>query len=93
MRFALAALPADPQSRHAIDVPLTVLIRPSRGTTGEHSYRTDTCALRNMLKRQTELSGVVIDEFMAQLKAGSGARLPAVELRDRTLHEIGYFVD
>ena len=93
MRFALAAVPSGSQSRRSLDVPVTVLIRPSRGVAGEHSYKTDSYALRDMLKRNTELSGLIIDGFMTQLKAGLGARIPAVELSDRTLQDIGYFVD
>ena len=93
MRFALAAVPSGPHAHRALDVPVTVLIRPSRGIPGEHSYKTDRSALRDMLKRHTELSGVIIDGFMTQLKSGVSARLSAVELNDHTLREIGYFVD
>ena len=61
--------------------------------SGEHCYTTDNHALRSMLKRNTELSGVAIDAFMSQLNGGSGARLSGVELNDQTLQEIGYFID
>ena len=93
MRFALAAVASDQHAHRLFDVPVTVKIRPSCGIPGEHSYMTGSSALRSMLKRNTELSGVMIDGFMTQLKSGVNARLPVVELNDRTLRDIGYFVD
>ena len=93
MRVTVAALASDTQNSRLFDLPVTVNIRPSCGVSGEHSYTTDSYALRSMLKRNTELSGVVIDGFMSQLRTSSGARIPAVELNDRTLREIGYFID
>ncbi len=93
MRFNLAASAYTGQNSRPLDVPVTVLIRPSRGVPGNHTYVTDAYALLRMLKRTTELSSLVIDGFMKQLKSASAARLSAVELSDQTLREIGYFVD
>lgn len=93
MRFALAAVASDQQTCRSPHIPVTVQIRPSRGVLGEHSYKTDSYALRDMLKRHTALSGLMIDGFMMQVRSGLSARLPAVELNDRTLRDIGYFVD
>lgn len=93
MRFALAAVPSDQHTHRVHHLPVTVQIRPSRGVAGEHSYLTNTYALCDMLKRHTELSGLMIDNFMLQLKSGISARFPAIELNDRTLRDIGYFVD
>lgn len=92
MRVSLAALATQHQSR-SYDIPVSVQVRPSRGMTGEHHYTTDSSSLRNMLKRQTDLSLLAIDRFMTDLRASSTARLSGVELNDRTLKEIGFFVD
>ena len=92
MRVSLAALASQHQSR-SFDIPVSVQVRPSRGMTGEHQYLTNSSNLRSMLKRQTDLSGVAIDRFMDDLRASSTARLSGVELNDRTLKEIGFFVD
>ena len=92
MRVSLAALASYPESR-SYDIPVAVQVRPSRGMTGEHQYTTSTSTLRNMLKRQTDLSGVAIDRFMTELRSSATARLSGVELSDRTLKEIGFFVD
>ena len=93
MRVTVAAQASDQPTHRSLDVPVTVQIRPSCGMPGEHSYRTDSYALRNMLKRRTDLSGVDIDCFMTQLRTCAGARLFRVELNDQTLREIGYFID
>ncbi len=94
MRVTLAALASEQTKLRSFDTPVTVQIRPSRGgLQGEHCYTTDTYALRNMLTRRTDLSGLDIDGFMSQLRTGSGARLSGVELNDQTLREVGYFVD
>ena len=92
MRVSLAALASHNQSR-SYDIPVAVQVKPSRGMVGEHHYNTDSSSLRNLLKRQTDLSGVAIDRFMTELRASSTARLSGVEMSDRTLKEIGFFVD
>ena len=92
MRVSLAALASQHQSR-SFDIPVSVQVRPSRGMCGEHQYQTNSSNLRNMLKRQTDLSGLAIDRFMDDLRSSSTARLSGVELNDRTLKEIGFFVD
>ncbi|MGI4827713.1 MAG: hypothetical protein ACRYFU_05930 [Janthinobacterium lividum] len=93
MRVNVAVLASEQPRHHPFTVPVTVQIRPSRGVSGEHLYTTDVHTLLSMLKRNTELSGCVLDSFMTQLKSVSSARLLGVELNDRTLREIGYFVD
>lgn len=92
MRVSLAALASQHQSR-SYDIPVAVQVKPSRGMTGEHHYTTDSSTLRQLLKRQTDLSGIAIDRFMTELRASSTARLSGVEMSDRTLKEIGFFVD
>ncbi len=92
MRVSLAALASQQYSR-SFDIPVSVQVRPSRGMPGEHHYTTNSSNLRSMLKRQTDLSGVAIDRFMSDLRSSATARLSGVELNDRTLKEIGFFVD
>jgi hypothetical protein len=46
-----------------------------------------------MLRRQTELRLATLDDFDKQLSLSKCAFLPRVELSDRALTEIGYFVD
>lgn len=92
MRVSLAALASQHQSR-SYAVPVSVQVRPSRGMVGEHHYTTDSSSLRNMLRRQTDLSGIAIERFMTELRSSATARLSGVELNDRTLREIGFFVD
>ena len=92
MRVSLAALASDPHQR-SFQVPVSVQVRPSRGMPGEHHYTTDSSTLRSMLRRQTDLSAPAIDRFMTDLRSTSVARLSGVELNDKTLREIGFFVD
>lgn len=93
MRVTLAALACERSTSRSYTVPVTVQIRPSRGMNGEHLYMTDSHALLSMLKRQTDLSGFILDGFLSQLRSNITARLSGVELNDHTLREIGYFVD
>ena len=92
MRVSLAALASNHQSR-SYDIPVAVQVRPSRGMLGEHHYTTNSSNLRSLLKRQTDLSGLAIDRFMTELRSSSSARLSGVEMSDKTLKEIGFFVD
>lgn len=92
MRVSLAALASEPLQR-SFQVPVNVQVRPSRGMFGEHHYMTDSASLRNMLRRHTDLSTPAIDRFMSDLRSASTARLSGIELNDRTLKEIGFFVD
>ena len=93
MRVNFAALACEPHTYGLSSVPVTVQVSPTRGMPGDHLYMTDSRALLNMLKRTTDLSGYVLEGFMQQLKTASSARLSSVEVSDRTLREIGYFVD
>ena len=74
-------------------VPVSLKLRPACGLPGEHMYATDSHALLSMLKQQTDLSKPVLDRFMTELRFAPSARLRGVELDDRILKKIGYFVD
>lgn len=77
----------------ATTIPLTLTIRPSCGVPGDYQYATDSSALLRMLRRETDLPASVIGKFESKLYDESESRLLGVELNDRTLTEIGYFVD
>ena len=74
-------------------VPVTLTIRPSCGLPGDYQYATDSSALLRMLRRETDLPASVIGKFEEKLYEQTESRLLGVELTDRTLTEIGYFVD
>ena len=74
-------------------VPVSIKIRPACGLPGEHSFTSDSHSLLQMLKQHTDLPSPVLDRFMQELRSLANARLWGVELGDRTLRNIGYFVD
>jgi len=74
-------------------IPLTLTIRPSCGIPGDYQYTTDSSSLVKMLRRETDLPAAVITNFEAKMYAAPESRLLGVELNDRALTEIGYFVD
>lgn len=93
MRMDLTAQTSNRHLSNFASVPVSVLIKPACGLPGDHAYSTDSQALLSLLKQQTDLSAPVLDRFMSELRCTPSARLRAVELDDRTLRRIGYFVD
>ena len=93
MKVNLSArvLPSDESAASSNAVCLT--IRPAGSLPGDFSYTTDRRSLLIMLRRQTELRLGTLDDFDKQLSLSKCAFLPRVELSDRALTEIGYFVD
>jgi hypothetical protein len=73
--------------------PLTLTIRPACGIPGEYQCRTDSSTLLKMLRQETDLPSSVIGRFESKLYASTDSRLLGVELSERTLTDIGYFVD
>lgn len=73
--------------------PVTLTIRPSCGVPGEYQYSTDSTALLRMLRQETDLPGTVIGRFEEKLFGSTDPRLLGVELSERTLTSIGYFLD
>jgi hypothetical protein len=53
----------------------------------------DSAALLRLLRQQTDLPGYVLESFEAKLRAPLDARLLGVELSERVLTDIGYFID
>ncbi len=46
-----------------------------------------------MLRQQTDLPGYVLESFERRLRTPQDARLLGVELSERVLTDIGYFID
>ena len=92
MQFSLAAHAIDQPLYEGQSFPMNVRLRTSGTTAGQYIYSTDSRELMALLKR-TELSGGILESFTDQLRSGSLAHIPKVELRDSTLRRIGYFLD
>lgn len=93
MRVNLISQPSASFSSGKSTIPLTLTVRPSRGVPGDYQYATDSSSLLKMLRRETDLPASVIGNFESKLYDSTESRLLGVELSDRTLTEIGYFVD
>jgi hypothetical protein len=76
-------------------VPQTVIltVRPACKLPGNYSYTTDGRSLLKLLRQGTELRSSVIENFEQDLQITKAAKLLDVEMSDRVLTEIGYFVD
>ena len=93
MRVNLIAQVSLPRNPGRSTFPLSVTIRPVCGLPGDFEYPTDSKSLLRMLHQKTELASSVLERFRGDLRLRSSARLLGVELSDRHLTEIGYFVD
>ncbi len=74
-------------------IPLSLTIKPACGLPGDYEYSTDSSALMQILHQRTDLPAAVIERFSATLYAAESARLLGVELSERVLTDIGYFID
>jgi hypothetical protein len=74
-------------------IPISLTIRPACGLPGDYEYPTDSAALLRLLRQQTDLPSHVLQTFEKNLRTPLGARLTGVELSDRVLTDIGYFID
>jgi hypothetical protein len=72
---------------------ILLTIRPSRPLPGDYSYTTNSDSLLRMLRQRTDLPSTVLDKFEMGIRSPKGADLLAVEMSEKTLTEIGYFVD
>jgi hypothetical protein len=71
---------------------ITLTLRPAASLPGDYSFITNVDSLRRMLRR-TDLPSTVLERFESGIRSPKGANLPAVEISDKTLTQIGYFVD
>lgn len=74
-------------------IPLSLTIRPACGLPGEYEYATDSSALLEMLRQHTDLPASVLHRFEGKLYGSGSASLLAVDLSERVLTKIGYFID
>jgi hypothetical protein len=93
MRVNLITQSSDCWKSRPGTIPLSLTIRPACGLPGDYEYPTDSAALLQLLRQQTDLPSSVLERFEKSLRASAGARLLGVELSDSTLTEIGYFID
>jgi hypothetical protein len=76
-----------------VTVPLSLTIRPACGLPGDYDWQTDSKSLLRLLKLQTDLPATTLKRFEEGLRSQRGARLMGVDLNDRVLTQIGYFID
>ena len=93
MRVNLITQPASIPTSGKGAIPLCLTIKPSCGLPGDYEYLTDSAALMRLLRQQTDLPASVLQRFEGKMWDSTGARLLGVELSDRLLTDIGYFID
>jgi hypothetical protein len=71
---------------------ISLTLRPAASLPGNYSFVTNRDSLRRLLLR-TDLPSTVLEKFETGIYSPKGANLPAVELSEKTLTQIGYFVD
>ena len=72
---------------------VVLTVRPACKIPGDFRYMTDGKSLLKLLRQGTELRSSVIESFEKDLQLTKAAKLLGVEISDRVLTEIGYFVD
>jgi hypothetical protein len=93
MRVNLITQPSNRVDPGAGTIPLSLTIRPACGLPGDFEYPTDSAALLQLLRKQTDLPASVLQRFEEELRTRLGARLLGVDLSDSVLTDIGYFID
>jgi hypothetical protein len=92
MRMNLRARAVPSHDADLSEDSISLTIRPACSLPGDYSYTTNSGSLLRLL-RQTDLPSTVLDKFQNGIHKPKGASLLAVELSEKTLTEIGYFVD
>jgi hypothetical protein len=93
MRVNLITLPFDRSQATLGNIPLMLTISPACGIPGDYECPTDVTGLLRILRLQTDLPLQVLQHFEDNLYSARGARLLGVELNDRILTNLGYFID
>jgi hypothetical protein len=93
MRVNLITQPSVPSTSYDRAIPLSLTIKPACGLPGDYELATDSAALMRLLRKQTDLPASVLQRFEGKMWDATGARLLGVELSDRLLTDIGYFID
>ena len=92
----LNARPVPSYASGLSDLPenaILLTVRPACLLPGDYSYTTNTDSLLRMLRQRTDLPSTVLDRFENGIYSPKGADLLAVEISEKTLIEIGYFVE
>ncbi|HEY4381553.1 MAG TPA: hypothetical protein VGN01_14480 [Acidobacteriaceae bacterium] len=74
-------------------LPLSLTIKPACGLPGDYEVATDSASLMQLLRQQTDLPAAVLQRFENKIWDTVGARLLGVDLSDRVLTDMGYFID
>ena len=74
-------------------LPLSLTIKPACGLPGDYEYQTNSTELMQLLRKQTDLPATVLQRFENKMWDTTGARLLGVDLSERLLTDIGYFID
>ena len=93
MRVNLITRPCDGSEASPGAMPLSLTIRPACGLPGDYDWQTDSKALMRLLRMQTDLPAYALERFEAGLQNQLGTKLLGVELSERVLTDIGYFID
>jgi hypothetical protein len=88
----IRAYAVSPSGSKLPDDRITLTLRPAVAMPGDYSFTTSVDSVRRLLRR-TDLPSTVLERFENGLWHAKGASLPAVEMSEKTLTEIGYFVD
>lgn len=92
MRMNISARAVPSHTSDLAEYRISLTIRPSCSLPGHYSFVTNRDSLRRMLQR-TDLPSTVLEKFETGIYSAKGANLPAVEVSEKTLAEIGYFID
>jgi hypothetical protein len=96
MRMNLSArgVPSYPSDFSELPENAIVLtVRPACRLPGDYSYTTNSNSLLRMLRQRTDLPSSVLDGFESGISSLKGADLLAVEISEKTLTEMGYFLE
>jgi len=93
MRVDLISHTTTPRPQGTGNFPISLTIRPACGLPGDYEFPTDSASLMRMLQQQTDLPSTVIERFKLSLSVTQNAKLLGVELSERVLTKIGYFID
>lgn len=93
MRVNLIAQACGPLSSFAEAGSISVTVRTAHGTHGDYFYSTDLDTLLGLLRSQKNAHSATIERFEEELVTTKCALLLDIEMHDKTLEEIGYFVD
>jgi len=72
---------------------IAVRLRPSGTVPGSFTCTADPQWFVDLLRERTDLSAAVLDAFAVSLQRSTAAKLYGVEIDDRALTELGYWIE